>query len=321
MIEQRYFESFKSTTTTIRGSGGMRLMRFACLAIVLSFQIALGAKATKGTLDITKLLPGKSDLTGFEPAGEVKSYDRGKVWDYFGPAADRFVYNTVQYLAAAQYVSPDRARKLSLDVMTFADPLKAFAFYSFYRSSGCKFVNLPTEGYITNDTLVFFKGSYFGRVVASYAGSEADLQAAAVVVTSRIPDTLLLPTQLAIFPEEGLIPHSKAVSLDDIDGHNDRSNLFSAKYHIDSATTTLCFRLNAGDAAMVTASNEFFEGQKTIDEYVLDAGYQSFLGTNKQKEKVLCAFNKGVLCAVIGFNDRKTAQHLVAQIFDKAIPK
>jgi hypothetical protein len=325
MAKGKYFDNPPASAGSLGRFGnhivGSPFQRLTMLFFVVLVLTGCGERDPKAQVTAGQLLPGKSDLSGLTLIDSVKSFDRGKVWDYLGQDADRFLYNGFQILWAAQYASSDGSRKLKVDLTQFADPIKAFALYSFYRSPNDKFIDVVTDGCIAKDTLLFYKGAYLGRAVAAYANSESDLIAVAKLVTDRITDTTSALPQLKLFPREGLIPHSETVSLDDIGGPNDQSNLWSADYAIGGDTVTLHFRLNVSEAGMISASSEFVGRQGSITEYLLEAGYQSFIGQNGEKEPVFCALNKGVFCAVTGFADKKIAQQLVKQLFESALPK
>ena len=170
------------------------------------------------------------------------------------------------------------------------------------------------KGYLANDTLVFVKDVYVGRVVSSYANAENDMIQAAKVTLGRIADSATLPMQLQYFPREGMIPHSETVTLDDIGGHDFHSDLFSAKYLLGNDTAALYVRLNpeGGPAVVVT---EFIGNDGQIKDYLLEAGYQAMVGQDKSGKLVYCAIDKGILCTVIGNIDRSRAQQLVNQTF------
>jgi hypothetical protein len=291
------------------------LSRYGVFTLLLLLCVSCSSKETK-TADgsLAGLLPAKSELAGFTRVSKPVQIDRNNGWDRLGANGDKLLYNGFQQLATAQYTAPDESRRLTLDLLQFQDEVRAFAIFTFLRRPGAKPVDLQPTGYLASDTLLFVKGTYLGRFVSSYANAESDLIQAAKVTLGKIADSAELPIQLQYFPREGMIPHSETVTLDDVGGHNQRSELFGAKYLLGNDTAALYIRLNPeGGPAVVV--EEFIGKEGQIKDYLLDAGYQVMVGQDETGRLVYCAVDEGLLCTVVGAIDRKLAEQLVAQTF------
>jgi len=298
-------------------------MRFATLGyeivtLTLLFFISCSSQEPKTSDDTSGgLLPGQSELSGYVRTATPSSYNRDKVWDHLGANADKMLYNGFQQATAATYASNDKARTLTLEIMQFKDPVRAFAIFGFLRQPGARPVELQPLGYINRDTLVFVKGVHVGRVIGSIPNAETDLMLAAKAMLGNLSDSVLLPAQLQMFPREGMIPNTETVNLDDIEGQNRRSNVFSAKYLLGSDTTQLYFQItNYGSPTI--AVNEYIGSQGRVKNYLVDRGYQALTGEDGQGRFVFCALHKNVLCTIIGNIDQKAAQDLADKTFAMA---
>ncbi|TFH54332.1 MAG: hypothetical protein E4G91_11295 [Candidatus Zixiibacteriota bacterium] len=242
------------------------------------------------------------------------SYNRDQAWDHLGANADKMLYNGFQQATTATYASSDKARTLTLDIMQFKDPVRAFAIFCFLRQPGAQTVELQPQGYINRDTLVFVKGVHVGRVIGSDAIAETDLMLAAKSMLGKLSDSVSLPMQVLMFPREGMVPNTETVTLDDIEGQTHRSNLFGAEYLSGSDTLQLFLQLNPFGGPTL-AVKEFIGDKGKIKSYLMDCGYQALTGQDEQGQLVFCALDKNVLCTVVGRIDQKTAQDLVDKTF------
>jgi hypothetical protein len=295
-------------------------MRFATLGyeivtLTLLFFVSCSSQEPKTSDDTPGgLLPGQSELSGYVRTTTPISYNRDKAWDHLGANADKMLYNGFQQATTATYASSDKASKLTLEIMQFTDPVRAFAIFGFLRQPGARPVELQPLGYINRDTLVFVKGVHVGRVIGLSPNAETDLMLAAKAMLGKLSDSVLLPAQLQMFPPEGMVPNTETVTLDDIEGQTHRSNLFSAKYLSGSDTVQMFLQLDPYGGPTI-AVKEFIGDKGQIKSYLMDCGYQALTGQNEQGQLVFCALEKNVLCTVVGRIDQKAAQDLVNKTF------
>jgi hypothetical protein len=295
-------------------------MRFASLryeiaTLILLLLVSCSSQKSKTSDDTPGgLLPGQSELSGYVRTATPISYNRDKAWDHLGANTDKMLYNGFQQAATATYASSDKARTLTLEIMQFRDPVRALAIFGFLRQPEARPIELKPRGYVYRDTLVFVKGVHVGRVISSNPKAETDLIQAAEAMLDKLPDSVLLPTQLQMLPREGMVPNTETVNLDDIEGQTNRSNLFSAKYFSGSDTVQLFLQLDI-DGGPAIAVKEFIGDKGKITNYLLDCGYQALTGQDEQGQPVFCALDKNVLCTVVGRIDQKAAQDLVSKAF------
>ncbi len=296
-------------------------MRFASLryeiaTLTLLLFVSCSSQESKSSDDTPGgLLPGQSELSGYVRTATPISYNRDKAWDYLGANADKMLYNGFQQATTATYASSDKARTLTLEIMQFRDPVRAFAIFGFLRQPEARPIELKPRGYVNRDTLVFVKGVHVGRVIGSNPKAETDLIQAAKAMLDKLSDSVLLPTQLQMLPREGMVPNTETVNLDDIEGQNERSNLFSAKYLSGIDTVRLFLQLDVMEGGLAIAVKQFIGDKGRITNYLLDCGYQALTGQDEQGQPIFCALDKNVLCTVVGRIDQKAAQDLVNKTF------
>jgi hypothetical protein len=292
-------------------------LRYGIATLILLLSVSCSSEESKTSDDTTgSLLPGPSELSGYVRTDAPLSYNRDKAWDHLGDNTDKILYNGFQHAATATYASSDKTRRLTLEIMQFNDPVRAFAIFAFLRQPGARPAELQPLGYINRDTLVFVKGVHVGRVIGSNPSVESDLMLAARAMLGKLSDSVLLPTELQSLPREGLIPNTEAASLDDIEGPTSRSNRVSAKYLLGADTVQLFLQLDSSPTAGPSEVVKEFIGNKgQIKDFLLDCEYQALTGQDEQGQFVLCALDKNVMCTVIGKIDQKTAQDLVNKTF------
>jgi hypothetical protein len=293
----------------------LALVRYTIATLTLLLLISCGSQEPKTSTDTSDgLLPGQSELSGYARTAAPISFGRDKAWDYLGANTDKMLYNGFQHGTTATYASSDKDRTLTLQIIQFKDPLRAFAIFGFLRQPGSRLLELQPQGCIGRDTLVFVKGAFVGRLVGTNPKSENDLIQAAKAMLGRLPDNAPLPAQLQMLPREGMVPSTETVSLDDIEGQNRRSNLFGAKYLVGADTVQLFMYLDP-EGGLALAVSEFIGEKGKIKNYLMDCGYEALTGLDKQGRAVFCALDKNVLCTVVGCNDEKAAKNLADRTF------
>jgi hypothetical protein len=295
----------------------MRLasLRYEIAVLTLLLFVACSSQESKTSFESANLsLPSQSELAGYTPIAAPISYNRDKAWDHLGANADKMLYNGFKQATTATYASSDKTRRLTLEIMQFSDPVRAFAIFGYLRQPGARPVELQPLGYIDRDTLVFVRGVHVGRVIGSSPSVETDLILAAKAMLGKLTDSLLLPVQLQMLPREGVIPNSETVNLDDVEGQTLRSNVFGAKYLSGSDTVQLYLQLTSYGSPTI-AVNEYIGDGGKVTNYLMDCGYQALTGQDELGRFVFCALDKNVLCTVVGKTDQKAAQELVNKAF------
>jgi hypothetical protein len=294
------------------------LLRYKIATLTLLIFISCSSQEARTSNDTPGgLLPGQNELSGYVRTAMPISYNRDKAWDHLGANTDKMLYNGFQLATTATYVSSDKAHSLTLEIMQFRDPVRAFAIFGFLRQPGARPVELQPQGYINGDTLVFVKGVHVGRVIGSNPNAESDLILAAKAMLGKLSESILLPTQLQMLPREGIVPNTETVNLDDIEGQTAQSNFFSAKYLFGSDTVQLFLQLDSYGGP-TTAVDQFIGEKGKVMNYLTDCGYQALSGENEQGQFVFCAIDKNVQCTVVGKTDQKAAQDLVNKAFAAA---
>ncbi len=291
------------------------LSRYGIAVAVLLLLVSCGTEGSKTSGDTSGgLLPDQSELSGYVRSAAPIAYGRDKAWDHLGNDADKWLYNGFQQATAATYKSSGKSGSLTLEIMQFTDPIRAFAIFSYLRQPGARYVELQPLGYMNRDTLVFFNGVHVGRVISSDAAAENEMLRAARAMLEKLSDSVTVPVQLRLFPTEGLIPNSQTVNLDDIEGQTPQSNRFGAKYLSGSDTVQMFLQLSPYGGPSV-AVNEFIGEKGQVKDYLLDCNYQALTGQDGEGRFVFCAIDKDVLCTVVGKIDQQAARNLVDKTF------
>jgi hypothetical protein len=171
-------------------------------------------------------------LQGFKIVTNYPVYLPENLWDFIDGAADTYLsYNFID-LHVAEYKKGREVIKL--EIYRHSDHTMAFGIYSSERSPSFNFINLGSQGYITDGSINFFKGNYYVKI-KTYSKKEKIIQAARALsesVEGMLQGDNGMPAMLAMFPPEGRLPNEETFVNESVLGHSFLSHAFKAPYQI-----------------------------------------------------------------------------------------
>lgn len=259
------------------------------------------------------LLPGKSALSGLALKDSSIVYTRANIWDRLSMVAEPYLNNGFERMAHAVYAAG--ADSVRIDISVFRSPLDAFAIFSWQRALPSRFVDVGAEAYLLGDTLGLIEGSHVARLIRYGDIGDDRLIAAARMVAERIQDTAALPIQLSWFPAEGKIPHHESFWLRDQEQRQEPFDFFGAMYEVEGDSMFLYFRT---DSFMgIATATEFFVGQSgSIEQWLMDNGVSSMVGTHPDFGSVYYLTSGTTLVGVTGFENQSAAKQLIARFLE-----
>jgi hypothetical protein len=194
---------------------------------------------------------------GWRQLGEQESFTANTLYEKINGRAEQYIRYGV---ADMQFVGfTDGTQFIDVFVYNMAQPVQAFGIYSVERTEGAAEVQLGREGYRVEASYFFWKGPYYGQIIAS--DTDTSVRTASLAVAEKLIDRLgdgsetlwgtgLLPEAFQIHRTLKYFKRD-ALSLDFL------TNAFTARYLIDGGELT-AFISDMGNPA---------EAGQTLEKY------------------------------------------------------
>ncbi len=175
----------------------------ACsVAFVVAF-IAAGAYAEEPRF-LKETFPGGIKLkepVAFYDVSDLYEYINGQAVFYFSYQFSKLEHGYYEHDGGAYYV----------DVYELGSPLSAFGSYRQQREEGAEPLDVGTEGALTDYLAVFCKDKFYVEIIPMESSSDdaASMKAIAANVAAAIPGSTAMPSELNLFPKNGLVAGSE----------------------------------------------------------------------------------------------------------------
>lgn len=167
--------------------------------------LIVAAAVTAGeTAQFLKTIP-----QGFTSKEPVAFYNRNNLYEYIDGQA--VFYNSYGFTRLEHGVYQKAGGTYTVDVYELKSRLSAFGAFRQQREEDAKNYSAGVEGAIIDYLTVFYKDKYYVEVIP-LTGGEDDMDAMkllAVWVDGILPGEKALPPETALFPPQGLVPHSE----------------------------------------------------------------------------------------------------------------
>ena len=250
-----------------------------------SAQKTSGPEATAAKL--TALLPAESQAAGWRMSGEPRVFMAENLWEYIDGGAEGYLVYKFQDVVTVDYETTDGSLQAVLDIYRMADRLCGFGIYSSERAARVDRIALGSEGYVTENAAYFWQGPYYVKVTAFEEGFGEKLKDLAQAVSTGLDAEPGNPAELAAFPAERLVDGSQRYLAQDVLGHSELKNGFTADYELDGKEFKLFFILhdNPQDASRSYQAYRQFQQKYSSDlqdqageEYPLFTARDSYYG-------------------------------------------
>ena len=175
---------------------------------VCVFSLALAAQE-KEPPDPTLLLPEKGQVEGWAAAEEPRVFEPENLFEYINGAAETYLDYGFVICATAEY-RPAGGQKIAvnIDIYDMGGIDNAFGVYSNGAFADANYIDLGTEGYLTESSADFFKDRYYVKITGY--GKPKDVQkpvlALAKAVAANIKAEPKRPSGEAFMPKDKQIP-------------------------------------------------------------------------------------------------------------------
>jgi Family of unknown function (DUF6599) len=186
----------------VRRIGGSWAASTAAGVALCAWLLAACAARTSRLPAAADLLPPAGAVAGWQRDGQVRTYNRGTLYDFMDGAADLYFTYGFEQLAVAHYVHPE-AGSLQVEVYRVATDADAYGLYT-YTSFG-EPIAMGVDGELDGgNRLAFWQARTFVQVIAREQVPGDVLRGMATAVASALPPGSQRPSLVDHLPQGGL---------------------------------------------------------------------------------------------------------------------
>lgn len=232
---------------------------------------------------------------GLDGWSSVKSilYTPENLFEYIDGEAEGFLAFDFRSLLSTTY-SKDGFGEIVVDIYDMKSPKNAFGIYSSLRYEDLNFVDIGSQGFLTEDELNFWKGRFFVKVVDydPIDGPAEMIPRFGEAVAGKIPDPITEEHLIRLLPRKGLVPNSAKFILRSMLGQSFLSNGFIAKYRVGGKECQFFYSEKENAEAAKEAFDRYKATFSGISPSPKRIGEESFVGSDSYYKTVI-AFRKG----------------------------
>jgi hypothetical protein len=204
------------------------------------------------------------DLQGFKKVTNYPVYTPDNLWDFINGAADVYLSLGFENVHVAEYKKGKNVIKL--EIYKHKDDIQAFGIYASERSPSFDFVRIGAQGYKTEGSLNFYKGSYYVKI-RTFSKSEKIIQSVetlATKVSGMLTGSSEMPAILKEFPAEGKKFNEETYIRESVLGHEYLSDAFKVQYEVGPSKFSIFLFSKKSQA----------EAMKSVSAYLKSAGLE-----------------------------------------------
>ena len=153
---------------------------------------------------LRNLLPIDKEIAGWKGSGEPEFFDPENLWRYIDGQAEMYLDYGFRLVVTVDYRSLDNSSSVSVEIYQFESPNHAFGIYAAERSPDDNFIEIGVQGYLVENVLNFWKGTYYIKLTSfqTTSGTSEVLIKLASIIANKIRGSYSEPELFACFPEE-----------------------------------------------------------------------------------------------------------------------
>ena len=137
-----------------------------------SGESAVGEKpAPVAASSLVELLPSAGEAEGWRLAGEARTFVPDNLWEYINGGAEGYLVYNFEAVVTADYETEEGSLQAVLDIYRMANRLCGFGIYAAERAYDARYLDIGSEGYLTDNTLHFCQGPYSVKITAFDTGA------------------------------------------------------------------------------------------------------------------------------------------------------
>jgi hypothetical protein len=156
-------------------------------------------------------------------------YTPENLWDLINGAADAYLSYAFEKLYTAEYQDGEE-HTIKVYAFKHATPTHAFGIYSQERNPDYEFLDIGSQGFSSPGALYFINGPYYLQLSTNDKPVYDKLKILAQKIAASMKAKSVMPEELELFPQEGLIEYSEKYIAKDFLGYSFMHSAFIADY-------------------------------------------------------------------------------------------
>jgi len=227
---------------------------------ILGFALWSCALIAQTPQELQSYLP---QISGWEISEEIEVFNPDNLYNRINGAAPLFIENNFREMTSMEYTQGEDLY-ITIQAYRHATPEDAFGMYASERSSGLNFYPIGGEAQGDNQSLYFFSGSIYVKMLANESSENIGetMRAIAKDLAEKIDPNAGYPAVFADFPAEGKIPHTESYITSNYIGHEFLKHVYTCNYEKDGQQFQL-FKIDGGSKeGAETILNQYFKFTK-----------------------------------------------------------
>ncbi|MFC1607272.1 DUF6599 family protein [Candidatus Latescibacterota bacterium] len=267
---------------------------------------------------LAKFVLSDTDIPGFKVTRGPNYYRPESLWNYINGGALPYLDYGVGDVATYTGNWKSDAYEIVVDIYDMADSLGAFGIYSNERFPEYDYRDIGTEGYLTENTLCFWKDRYYIKVISQSdePSSLTPLIDIGKAIDSRIEGGSL-PGYLSLFPHENRQAKTEAFLAKNVLGQDYLSDAFAVNYK--NGDTEYQLYLILGENVETAQKNirsykEFLREYGEMTGDTVAVGDESFIGKESWYGAILFVRKGSYIVGSVGLADLSKAESHIRTI-------
>jgi hypothetical protein len=284
----------------------IKLTWWISLITLAAIFIACGGSGKKSEkADTPEGILNSIDYPDIKKTSKIETYVGQSLYEYIDGGAEAYhQYNFVEVSTAAFDVD---GIELTADVYKFDNSDDAYGMYSVLRPEDANVSAIGVEGFESEASFDFVKGSYLVRII-SYEVADGSAQAIRKLVSKiadAVPGTTYKPEMFTIFPADDKIPHSERIIAKSYLAQSFLTEAYTVKYSWEADTAEAFIMPDETGEKFVQwseAANIDADAMKSVKDIPYDSS-KVFVADNPYYGKIIAGLKDGKLIGIIGYKD------------------
>jgi hypothetical protein len=282
--------------------------------------ILVTAHVSSSQIPVESLIPKKEIAQGWALTQGPQVYTKKTLFEHINGQAELFFKYGFQKSAFAVYQErKNRKNEIEVDIYDMGSVLHAFGVFSRFRNED-RSAGIGLDSYFDDHSLIFYKGKYFVMLYATELDSSA-LKQWATMVSMKISDPSPAPKEIGYFANGGVKPGSIQYFSEGLLGYQFLKRGFQGTFTDKVKDEVKEFKLFLAifenpQEAMIGLKNyrEDLSKKGKVDSVIPPLfGPSALKGEDPYRGKILIVPKGSYLAGVVGFEDDKNGENLLAE--------
>ncbi len=140
----------------------MKYLKIVILIIIVNMIVGCGSGLSS---KMPPLLPESDEIQGWQKRSETRTFDASNLWDYINGGAEKYTQVGLIKMVTTRYLYQQKIESVA-DIYEMSSAENAQQIFESESPIDSLRVKLGNDAQLSRNSLIFWKGSYFVRIVA-----------------------------------------------------------------------------------------------------------------------------------------------------------